>query len=452
VGVTTGRVLLVDDEPQLRSALRRALELRRHTVEEASTCRAAEETVRRVQCDVAILDYELPDGDALKLLPRLRAADPDLPAVILTGHASIDLAVRALQEGADHFLTKPVELSTLGVVVERLLEQRRTRRRLRAHDERRARLEVDPFACTSSAVRRLAEQASRVAASDSAVLVQGETGTGKGVLSRWLHDHGPRASEPFVAINCAGLARELIESELFGHVKGAFTGAVVPKTGLLEVANRGTVFLDEIGDIDLAVQPKLLKALEEKQIRRVGDVTDRSVDIRLIAATHQDLAALVREKRFRSDLYFRISTIPLTVPPLRERVEDIPVLARHMLDRLSIDLGRPPVELTPEALRSLQGYHWPGNIRELRNVLERGLLLSEGALLAPADLHFELALAGPPDVGEDLPTLKELERRHIERVLRLEGGRVADAAKRLGIPRSSLYQKIKEYRIAPSKV
>jgi len=450
--VTTGRILLVDDEPQLLSALRRGLESRGHVVEEVTTCRAAEEPVHRVQCDVAILDYQLPDGDALKLLPRLRAIDPDLPAVVLTGHASIDLAVRAIQEGADHFLTKPVELSALAVVVERLLEGRRTRRRLRAHDERRTRLEVDPFACTSAAVSRLAEQARRVAASESAVLIQGETGTGKGVLARWLHDQGRRASEPFVAINCAGLPRDLIESELFGHVKGAFTGAVVPKTGLLQVANRGTVFLDEIGDIDLAVQPKLLKALEEKQIRRVGDVTDRSVDIRLIAATHQDLAALAREKRFRSDLYFRISTVPLTMPPLRSRVEDIPVLARRMLDQLGADLGRPPVNLTPGALTLLQGYHWPGNIRELRNVLERGLLLSEGALLAPGDLQLEPAVAGPLDGDEDPITLQELERRHIERVLRLEGGRVSDAAKRLGIPRSSLYQKIKQHRIVVSRV
>lgn len=450
--MAAGRVLLVDDEPQVRTVVRRILESRGYLVEEVTTCRAAEDLVRREPPDIAILDYELPDGDALKLLPRLRAVDPNLPAVILTGQGSIDLAVRAIQEGADHFLTKPVDLATLRVVVERLLEQRRAQRRLRAHDDRRARVEVDPFACASDAIRRVAEQAHRIAASDSSVLIQGETGAGKGALARWLHDHGPRATEPFVAINCAGLARELIESELFGHVKGAFTGAVVAKTGLFDVAHRGTVFLDEIGDIDLAVQPKLLKALEEKQIRPVGDVADHAVDIRLLAATHQDLAALVREKRFRSDLYFRISTVPLTLPPLRDRVDDIPVLARQMLDRLAADLGRPPVQVAPETLALLQRYLWPGNIRELRNVLERGLLLSEGPVLAPGDLRFEAGVAGPPDVGNDLLTLKELERQHVERVLRLEGGRVADAAKRLGIPRSSLYQKIKEYRIVVSKV
>jgi DNA-binding NtrC family response regulator len=445
-------VLLVDDDPTVRTAVRRGLESPGYAVDEAGSCREAEDAARRVPPDVAVLDYELPDGDALKLLRTLRVADPTLPVIILTGHGSIDLAVRAIQEGADHFLTKPVKSSTLEVVIERLLEQRRAQRRLRAHEERRSRVEIDPFACPSDAIRRVAEHAHRIAASGSSVLILGETGSGKGAVARWLHDHGPRAAEPFVAINCAGLARELIESELFGHVKGAFTGALATKTGLLEVAHRGTVFLDEIGDIDLAVQPKLLKALEDQQIRPVGGVTDRNIDIRLIAATHQDLAALVREKRFRSDLYFRISTVPLQLPPLRDRVDDIPTLARQMLDQLTSDLGRSPSELAPDALERLRAYHWPGNIRELRNVLERALLLSDDAVLKGAHLQFERAAGGAPEFDDGLQTLSAVERRHVERMLQREGGRVADAAKLLGIPRSSLYHKIKAHGINVPKV
>jgi len=361
-----------------------------------------------------------------------------------------------MQEGADHFLTKPVPSETLRVVVARLLEQRRSRRKEIARDAERQRRDFDPFASSNTAVRRLEQGARRVAGADSAVLIRGETGTGKGVLARWLHEHGPRAAAPFVAINCAGLTRELLESELFGHAKGAFTGATGTKVGLLEVAQHGTVFLDEIGDIDAAVQPKLLKALDEKQIRRLGDVEDRPVDIRLIAATHHDLQALVREKRFRSDLYFRICTVPLVVPPLRERAEDIPRLVDQILGSLAADVGRPAVRVSPRALHVLQAYTWPGNIRELRNVLERAMLLAESELVGPEDLNFDMA--APPAAGYEspsgveLPTLKELERRHIEHVLKLERGRVAEAAKRLGIPRSSLYQKIKEYGIVVSKV
>jgi transcriptional regulator with PAS, ATPase and Fis domain len=249
-----------------------------------------------------------------------------------------------------------------------------------------------------------------------------------------------------VDLNCAGLSREFLETELFGHEKGAFTGATSAKPGLLEVAHRGTVFLDEIGDVDLQVQPKLLKVLEEKQFRRMGDVRDRRVDIRLITATHQGLAELVREKRFRSDLYFRISTIPLTVPPLRERPEDIPVLAERVLESLAARSGHARLTIAEDAMRSLSTYSWPGNIRELRNVLERAILLSGNSVLGRRDLRFEPADSGA--APEDLElTLLEVERAHIDRVLRAVGGRVEAAAKKLGIPRSSLYQKIKKYGI-----
>jgi transcriptional regulator with PAS, ATPase and Fis domain len=308
----------------------------------------------------------------------------------------------------------------------------------------------DPFIGASPAIQSLAEHAHKVLSSESPILLLGETGTGKGVLAKWIHQNGPRADEPFVDLNCAGLSKEFLETELFGHEKGAFTGAVASKPGLLEVAHRGVVFLDEIGDMDPSVQPKLLKSLEEKRIRRMGDVNDRRVDIHLIAATHLDLALAVREKTFRSDLYFRINTIPLTIPPLRERREDIPLLARDLLKRLSTDVGRGPFELSEDAKNALRQHAWPGNIRELRNILERAILLSDQSMLLPRHLRFDSHSLADPITTDTSLTLVEMEQRYIEQVLAEEKGHVDQAARRLGVPRSSLYQKIKKYGIRES--
>ncbi|MBA3442081.1 MAG: sigma-54-dependent Fis family transcriptional regulator [Pyrinomonadaceae bacterium] len=445
------KVLIVDDEAGIRFGIRDFLESHGYEVDEAPSCQAAEQSFRHARPDVAIVDYALPDGNALDLMPRLRAIDAGIPLIILTGNASIDLAVRAIKEGAEHFLTKPVELPALLIILQRLLENQRNRQKQLVSKSRQTRQTIDPFRGTSHAIRQLAEQAALVQQTDSPILIQGETGTGKGVLAAWLHNNSLRAEEAMVDLNCAGLSRELLETELFGHEKGAFTGATASKTGLFEVAHRGTIFLDEIGDVDPLVQPKLLKVLEEKRFRRVGDVRDRQVDVRLIAATSQDLSLLVREKRFRSDLYFRISTIPITVPALRNRSEDIPLLAQYLLKGFAADLGRGDVRLSTEAEQAIQAYSWPGNVRELRNVLERALLLSGQNILTPKDFHFNNATA--PDVWLDDSnlTLIELEQKHIERVLQEERN-VDQAAKRLGIPRSSLYQKIKRYGITLSKV
>ena len=447
------RILIVDDEPGIRFGVRDFLESEGLEVDEADSVASAERRVREARPDAVVLDHMLPDGTALDLLPRLREQDSSLPIVVLTGHASIDLAVRAVKEGADQFLAKPVELPALLVLLRRLLESQRERRRQIAGRTKQDREAIDPFVGESAAIRRLAEEARRVAASSSPILIEGETGSGKGVLARWLHRSGARADEPFVDMNCAGLSREFLETELFGHEKGAYTGAVSSKPGLLEVAHRGVTFLDEIGDLDPQVQPKLLKVLEDKRFRRLGEVRDRQVDIQLIAATHQNLASLAREKKFRSDLYYRISTIPLRVPALRERTEDIPVLARRLLDGLSSDLGRRGVTLSPRAEQRLAGYSWPGNVREMRNVLERALLLSGRDLIEAEDLRFDGP--GAPTTGPGTPgaplTLEELEKEHIASVLQTLGGRVAEASQRLGIPRSTLYQKIKKYGIVPPR-
>jgi DNA-binding NtrC family response regulator len=446
------RVLVVDDDRAIRFGVRDFLTSHGFEVEEAESCAAMERAFAQSRLDAAVVDHVLPDGNAVDLLPRLKALAPAVSLIILTGHGSIDLAVRAIREGAEHFLTKPIELPALLLVLQRVLENQRNRRKDLAVKSRRARTVIDAFVGESPAIRELARAARAVAGADSPVLIQGETGSGKGVLAAWLHYHGPRADEAFVDLNCAGLSREFLETELFGHEKGAFTGAVAGKPGLFEVAHRGTVFLDEIGDVDPQVQPKLLKVLEEKRFRRLGDVRDRLVDVRLIAATHEDLAELARTRRFRSDLYFRISTIPLLVPPLRDRIADIPVLARTLLAQVAADLGRDPPRLSAEAERALTTYSWPGNIRELKNVLERAVLLGDRAHISLRDLRFEPLPADPGGGDEGHLTLVEVERRHIERVLRLEHGRVDRAAQRLGVPRSSLYQKLKRFGIRPSRV
>ena len=392
----------------------------------------------------------LPDGTALDLLPRLKEIDAEIPLIILTAHGSIDLAVRAIKDGAEQFLTKPLELSALLVVLQRILENKRNLQKQRASKTREVRTAIDPFMGTSQAIRDLAQQARKVLHTESPILILGETGTGKGVLARWLHANSTRSEEAFVDLNCAGLTRELLETELFGHEKGAFTSATATKQGLFEVAHRGTIFLDEIGDVDLQIQPKLLKVLEDNRFRRLGDVRDRQVDVRLIAATHQEIGQLVAEKRFRDDLYFRISTIPLTFPALRDRKDDIRILAESLLEKFATNLGRGEGRLGEDCLAALQTYSWPGNIRELRNVIERAVLLSEQKTLGLKDLHFD-GRAGSPAYLDSKLTLIELERQHIERVLTEEKGRVESAARRLGVPRSSLYQKLKRHRIESSK-
>ena len=449
--MSRNRILIVEDERVQRLAVVKLLQGQGYVVDEADTCAGALEVFRSLRPDAAVIDYMMPDGTALELLPRLKAIAADVPLVILTGHGSIDLAVRAMQEGADQFLTKPVEFQALLVVLRRLLETQRTARKLRAATSGQPRDGVDPFLGESAAIRRLAEQARRIAAAESPVLIQGPTGAGKTVLARWLHANSPRADEAFVDLNCSVLSREFLETELFGHEKGAFTGAAGQKHGLLEVAHRGTVLLDEIGDIDPQVQPKLLKVLEEKQFRRLGDVRDRHVDIRLIAATHQDLASLVREKRFRGDLYFRISTVPITIPALRDRSEDIPALAERLLGSIAADLRSAPVRLSADAEQALRRYSWPGNIRELRNVLERAALLTDGDTLRARDLAFDtFDDRAAPAVDTSL-TLAENERAYVTLVLAEENGRVEAAARRLGLSRNALYLKIKKHGIALSK-
>jgi DNA-binding NtrC family response regulator len=391
---------------------------------------------------VVVADYSLPDGTSLDILPQVKKLAEATPFVILTAHGSIDLAVRAIKDGAEQFLTKPVESKALLVLVRRLLQQQRLRKRQEIVARTQPGL-LDPFVGRSLQIRQLEERARLMLDWDSPLLILGETGSGKGVLARWIHANGPRREEAFVNLNCAGLTRELLESELFGHERGAFTGAVNPKPGLLEVGHRGIVFLDEIGDMDPAIQPKLLKALEEKTFRRLGDVRDRHVDIRLVASTNLDLEEAVRSKRFRDDLYYRISTLTLRIPSLRERPDDVLVLGRSILASVCGRIGRAMPDLTPDAEEVLRRYPWPGNIRELANVLERSMILIKGDTLDAAGLGLETAMPAPPPEDGRLLTMREMERQHVERVLARTGGNVTEAAEILGIARRTLYDRMK---------
>jgi DNA-binding NtrC family response regulator len=449
--MTNRKLVIGEDDRAVRSALCEYLRSLKYDVTEATSCDSIKEAFRDCGPAAAVLDYSLPDGTALDLLPQLKQSYPSVPVILLTGKGTIPLAVQAMKEGAEQFLTKPVPMESIAVALERALADPR-RDQNRPGSKRNSKQNgIDPFWGKSEAIRRVAEHAERVCRSQCPVLITGETGTGKGVLANWLHTHSLRAAEPFVDLNCAGLGKELVETELFGHEAGAFTGAVQRKLGLMEIAERGTVFLDEIGDMDLQVQPKLLKVLEEKKFRRLGDIQERHLDIRLIAASHQDLGQLVRQNRFRSDLYFRVSTVVIRVPPLRQRRDDIPLLVEHFFQRAAADLARPSLAPARRTMEKIVRYPWPGNIRELKNAIERAALLAPCDRVAPEDLHLDFGEGPPNNSEESWMTLREIDRLHIHRALAAEHGNISRAAVRLGVSRASLYNKLKTLAISRSQ-
>ncbi len=443
-------ILLIEDDSSVRHGMAAFLRANGMDVDEAEDCRQALAIFQSGNQDVVVADYSLPDGTSLDLMPQIKRLSEETPFIILTAHGSIDLAVRAIKEGAEQFLTKPVESKALLVLVRRLLQQRRLRNRQEVAIREQPGA-LNPFQGTSAVIRQLEEQARRMLEWDSPILVLGETGAGKGVLAHWIHVNGPRREEAFVNLNCAGLTRELLESELFGFERGAFTGAVAAKQGLLEVGHRGVVFLDEIGDMDPAIQPKLLKALEEKTFRRLGDVRDRHVDIRLIASTNLNLEEAVKAKKFRDDLYYRVSTLTLRIPPLRERSEDIPLLAQLILRGICNRMGKDQVKLRADAQALLLKYPWPGNIRELANVLERAMILQKGEQLEASDLGLLERPSFGTESSDSLLPLRDMERLHIERVLQRTRGNVTEAAQILGMVRRTLYDRMKTLGITTSK-
>jgi DNA-binding NtrC family response regulator len=441
-------ILAVEDDPAMLAVLTEFMEIEGHSVLQATDLKSAYQALESRMPDIVVADYQLPDGDAFQFLAALKSMNVPTQCIVLTGYGTIDLAVKAIKEGAEQFLTKPVRLSVLSSYVRACLENQQNRRKQLARSLRTPRYDKNPFQGPSDAIRRLQEEISKFVHTERPILIQGETGTGKGVLAEWIHKKGPRAEEALVDVNCAGLSKELLESELFGYEKGAFTGASASKQGLIEAAHRGILFLDEVGEMDLLVQPKLLKVLENSRFRRLGDVRERTADIQVIAATNRNLMQSVQEMRFREDLYFRMSTFQVRIPPLRERPEDILPLANILLQNLANDLARDKQELSSAAQAALKAYSWPGNIRELRNVLERIALTCDSQVIRPEDLRLAERTQTAPQLPTPTgPTLDELERQYIRSVLKEENGRVAQAATRLGIPRSTLYQKIKVFGI-----
>jgi two-component system response regulator HydG len=402
----------------------------------AATATAARQAVAEDAPDVALVDLRLPDASGLRLFETLRADDPEVAVIFLTGHADVPTAVQAMRQGAADFLEKPVELETLEASVARAAEHGRLRRELAVL---RAGGGTSSAAAPSTpSVERLVALAAQNA--DAPVLILGETGTGKGWVARRIHDQSTRASAAFVEINCATLSPTFVESELFGHERGAFTDAKQAKRGLFEVAGRGTVFLDEVGELATDVQPKLLKAIEEGAFRRLGGTVELRSEARLVCATHQPLPALVAERRFRADLFYRLQVLTITLPPLRERPGELAALADQFVPR--------GATLTPAARAALAAYRWPGNIRELKNALWRAAILADGAPIGPE--HLGLGVGGPADAGDgDAPlTLEAAERAAVERALAATGGNRVRAAQLLGIARSTLGEKLKRYGVS----
>jgi DNA-binding NtrC family response regulator len=442
-------ILLVDDDVEVLNMLGKFFERESWQVMRAADAQSCADIYEREHPDVVVLDLDLPGLSGLKLLEVLRTRDPDATIIMLTGHGDIATAVNAMQLGAENFLTKPVELSHMGAAAERAFEKVELRRRNRYWSDKQAGNTDLATLGRSAKMREIARQIELLADSETTVLLLGETGTGKGWVANMIHAQSRRSKAPFVEVNCAGLSATFLEAELFGHEKGAFTDAREQKRGLFEVADTGTVFLDEIGDLAPELQPKLLKALEGRRFRRLGGTREIDVDVRLIAATNHDLTAQVKKGKFREDLYYRLSVLPLNLPALRDRGrEDIADLAVQLLLDLRRRVGRGPSRFSPDAMAIVTKHAWPGNIRELRNVLERALIMApDSETLVPAHLPLEFLTVKHADGSAsdvDLP-LEEIERRHITRVLAHLGGNRSKAARTLGISRATLYEKLHKY-------
>ncbi len=443
--------------------LRLALEAQGHEVLEARDQAEAVQALRQARPAVVLTDLRLPTGDGFGVLRAAKDFDAELPVVVMTAFGSIQDAVTAMKEGALDFLPKPVDPDHLLLMVERAIAHRRMLAEyIVLKEEMAARRGAPRILGDDPKLRQVTQQLHRAAATDATVLLEGESGTGKELFARSLHVLSPRADGPFVAINCAAIPDTLLETELFGHEKGAFTGASARKPGKFEMAHRGTIFLDEIGDLPLALQAKILRALEERRFERVGGTTSLHVDVRVVAATNRNLKAAVAARQFREDLYFRLSVFPIMIPPLRERSDDIPMLARHFVDKFCREMNKPTLALSPGAIDDLQAYAWPGNVRELQNCIERAVILCDADSIQTRNLNLSFRptasaapAAGPWEQVDLSGTLTdvlkrvtaEVERRKIQQAVREAGGDKQRAADQLQIPLKTLMMKMKDYGI-----
>ena len=450
----SGRVLVVDDEREMCEAIAAGLAPRGYDVHWETSAEAAIATLGGDETDVVLTDLNMAGMDGLALCQRIVTSRPDVPVVVITAFGSLETAIAAIRAGAYDFITKPVKMDALAVALARAVQHRSLReevkrlRRLVGEVER-----FDELVGESAAMRRVRQLLERVAASDASVLVTGESGTGKEVVARALHRRGRRKDGPFVAIHCAAMPEQLLESELFGHVRGAFTDARAARTGLFVQAHHGTLLLDEIGDLPLALQPKLLRALQERRVRPVGGSEEVPFDVRVVATTNRDLEAAVEEARFREDLYFRINVIHVEMPPLRARGSDVLELAQHFLVHHAGKAGKHVTGLSPEAAERLLAYAWPGNVRELQNAMERAVALAQYEQVTVDDLPEKVRAYQPSHVliaasdPTELVSLEEAERRYILRVVETLGGNKTLAARILGIGRKTLYRKLAQYGV-----
>ena len=451
----SARILLVEDKDSLRAMLKLALESQGHEVIEARDQPEAVAALRDSQPALVLSDLRLPKGDGMGVLRAVKEADAELPVIVMTAHGSIQDAVEAMKHGALDFLAKPVDPDHLELLVSRALEQRRLLTDYRLlKEEAAARRGGQNIIGDSQALRQVMTAIDRAAGTDTTVLLEGESGTGKELCARAVHNGSARANGPFVAINCAAIPDNLLEAELFGYERGAFTGATQRKIGKFEMAQRGTIFLDEIGEMPLALQAKMLRVIETKRVERLGGNASIQVDVRIVAATNRMLRQAVASRQFREDLYFRLSVFPVTIPPLRERKEDIPKLAHHFVERVGRDVGK-KVTLSPEALQTLVEHSWPGNVRELQNAIERAVILADGDRLMPRHLSLTTqmgAVVDPWDMLDWSGTLadvstrfvNEAEKRKIALALKQSNGDKGRAADMLGINFKSLTAKLRQ--------
>ncbi|HWT79841.1 MAG TPA: sigma-54 dependent transcriptional regulator [Candidatus Methylomirabilis sp.] len=454
-------ILVVDDEHLIRWSLEQQLRRDGYSILQAATGGDALQKFHEETPDLVLLDVRLPDADGVDILARLRVSDPEILVIMITAHGGVDSAVRAMKLGAHDYVIKPFDMEVLRLTVKKALEAKRLRGEVaRFHEEQRQGSRLDDIVGVSQVVRDLKILIRRIAESDATtVLLEGESGTGKDLVARVIHFESARVKAPFMAVNCVALPEHLLESELFGHERGAFTDAKALKKGLFEQTDGGTVYLDEIGDMRLGLQAKLLRLIEEKTFRRVGGVKDMRADVRVIAATNRDLAKAIQEEQFRKDLYFRLKVFPIFISPLREHSEDILPLAMFFIARFNREMRRGIRGLDPEAEACLKSYSWPGNVRELRNVIERGMILASGDTLGMEHLLPEIGV-GSRDVmaGATAPAksasvalpveglrLEEVERDLVRQALEATGGNQVRAARLLGISRDALRNRMKKF-------
>ena len=444
-------VLVVDDERETCELLEMALTRQGMQVTTCTTAADALEKIASRDFDVVLTDLSMPETSGLEVCERVIAIRPDVPVVLITGNATLETAMGAIRAGAYDFVTKPIESKTLGVIVARAVQHRRLREQIRQLRAARDANQNSIIVGGSPAMRKVADLIERVGESDASVLIHGETGTGKELVARAVHNKSKRREGPFVAINCAAVPHSLLESELFGHARGAFTDAKATRVGLFQQANGGTLFLDEIGELPIDVQPKLLRALQERKVRPVGDNREIPYDARIVAATNRDLENEVHDKRFREDLYYRINVVKLEVPPLRSRGSDTLHLAHHFLKQFAERSGKPTLELSERAAERLMAYEWPGNVRELENCIEHAVALARFDQVTVEDLPEKLRgyLAGSfvatANDPTEIVTMEELEKRYLLRVFTLVGNNKSRAAEVLGIDRRTMYRKLERY-------